>query len=43
MHKLFAASLALALAAPLSAPAQTPTDIKPTAAAAGANAFKSEI
>ncbi len=41
MHKSFLASLALALAAPLSAPAQTTTDVKPTApaAAAGANAF----
>ena len=39
MHKLLPASLALALAAPLSALAQTTTDIKPTAAAAGTNAF----
>ena len=45
MHKLLAPSLVLALATPLSALAQTPTDVRPApaAAAAGANAFNPAI
>jgi hypothetical protein len=45
MHKLLPTSLVLALATPLSALAQTTTDVKPApaAAAAGANAFNPAI